>query len=61
MAFADIYRAGGAIGFPPREMDRMSLWQAAQVISGWNEAQGAKPPAPAPSRDDYDRLMEQHS
>lgn len=41
-------------------MEAMTLWQAAQVVQGWNESQGVKPPLPAPTREDHDRLMGKH-
>ena len=40
LRFSGIYGNGAALGFTPRQIDEMSLWQFAVVIEGWNKAQG---------------------
>lgn len=42
MHFADFYRSGVIMGFSPREVDAMSLWQFQAAIAGWIEAHGGE-------------------
>jgi len=36
----------------------MSLWQFGALVAGWNRAHGAEPEVEAPSRAEFDALME---
>ena len=41
----------------PAAVDGMSLWQFGCLVAGWNRAQGAEPDVEAPSRDEFEALM----
>ncbi|NTS30665.1 hypothetical protein HQ945_05310 [Phyllobacterium sp. BT25] len=49
------YAAGAAIGFSPRQIDEMSLWEFGAVIDGYKRANGVEE---APPVMDDDRLSE---
>ena len=43
------------MGFPPREVKLMTMWEYMACINGWNRANGASASTPM-SDDDYDAL-----
>lgn len=40
MKFSTFYGSGAAMGFPPREIKAMTLWEYMACVKGWNRAQG---------------------
>ena len=43
------------MGFPPREVKQMTMWEYMACIKGWNRSQGAETGAPM-SDEDYEAL-----
>jgi hypothetical protein len=39
-------------------VDRLSLWQFAAAVDGWNAVHGAEPQAEAPSDAEFDAMVE---
>lgn len=35
----------------------MSLWELGHIFQGWAEANGAEPPVPAPTEEEFDELV----
>lgn len=42
----------------PTEIEAMSLWQLGCVVAGWNRAQGGEPEVEAPTREQFETLMQ---
>ncbi len=53
MKFAEIYASGVVMGLSPREVDRLSLWEFAACVEGFNRAQGTGSP-PDLSDDEFE-------
>ncbi|MGY2049592.1 gene transfer agent family protein [Methylobacterium sp. JK268] len=51
MAFAPFYEAAAAMGLPAADLRRMSLWQFAAYLDGFNRARGGAE-APTPQEED---------
>lgn len=41
------------MGFTPRQIDEMSIWEISQCIDGYNLANGGEPETEAPSFDEH--------
>lgn len=50
------------MGFTPRQVDEMSLWELAACIEGWNRANGGDddPPEPPSAAEFYDMVTRLH-
>lgn len=59
--FASIYGTGAVLGFSPREIDQMTLWEFAAAVEGWSKANGGESKPEAPSEEEHDRLMAKYS
>lgn len=44
------------MGFPPREVKRMTMWEYMACVQGWNRAQGSGATSTPMSEDDYEAL-----
>lgn len=44
------------MGFTPAEVDRMSPWEFAAAVKGWNKAHGDNAPEP-PTAERFDAIM----
>jgi hypothetical protein len=52
---------GAAMGFTPREVDEMTLWELSACIDGYNEANSADDPTPPHmSSEEFDEMMVAH-
>lgn len=51
--------AGAAMGFLPREVRDMSLWDFAAAIDGVNKANGGNKPT-APTSDEFEAMKAAH-
>lgn len=54
-----IYGSGAAMGFPPREIKQMTIWEYLACVRGWNRAQGNghKHSGDPMTDDEYDALV----
>lgn len=53
-----LYAAGAVMGFTPEEIGKMSLYQYAAVVDGWNEANSDS--VEPPSAEEFDAAKRQH-
>lgn len=58
MKFSTFYGSGAAMGFPPREIKAMTLWEYMACVSGWNRANssGHAHQGDPISDEEYDRV-----
>ena len=49
------------MGFTPREIDDLSLWEFAAATLGWTKANGAEPKPAAPSDEEHDALIARYA
>jgi hypothetical protein len=45
------------MGFTPREIDDLSLWEFGACVSGWSKANGGESKPAAPSDEEHDALV----
>jgi hypothetical protein len=49
---------GAAMGFTPRQMDEMTLWEFSCCVEGWSMSKGIKKPGKKITDKDYDALID---
>lgn len=62
VAWGRFYGWGGTLGFTPRDIKEMSLWEFNMTIDGWRQANGAaeEEGASAPSDADFYAAVERY-
>jgi hypothetical protein len=55
-----MYGNGAAMGFSPRQVDEMSLWEFQAVMDGWGRSQGVETKAAPPSPEEHRARLERH-
>lgn len=53
MKFSGFYGWGAILGFSPRDVDQMSLWEFTACVDAHRKASGTEPEVKAPSADEY--------
>lgn len=49
------------MGFTPREIDDLSLWEFGAAAIGWGKANGSDARPAAPSDEEHDALVERYA
>ncbi len=48
------------MGFTPRDVDGMSLWELAMCVDGFNRSRGAEEIPTPMSNDEFENMIERH-
>lgn len=59
MRFAAVYGAGAVIGFTPREVDQMSMWEFMAAVEGWIKANTSDEGQSAQEKDELWEWLQQ--
>lgn len=49
------------MGFTPRDVDEMTLWELSAAVDGWNRANGGQDELEPPSPEEFDAMLERHA
>jgi hypothetical protein len=52
-----IYGLGAAIGFTPRQLDDMTMWELAACVDGVNYANNPEPKLEPPTNEEFDAML----
>lgn len=49
------------MGFTPRDVDDMTLWELSAAVDGWNRANGAQDSLEPPTEEEFEDMLLRHA